>query len=76
MLALALPAVATTLLGALGTVTGVTATEPEATLLPALLVALTVQAYCVLLVNPVTEIGLLVPATVLVVAPLALQVAV
>ena len=43
MLALALPAVPTTLLGALGTVTGVTATEPEATLLPALLVALTVQ---------------------------------
>jgi hypothetical protein len=43
MLALALPAVATTLLGALGTVAGVTDTVPEATLLPALLVALTEQ---------------------------------
>lgn len=43
MLALALPAVATTLLGALGTVTGVTDTVPEAAPVPALLVALTEQ---------------------------------
>ena len=56
--------------------TGVTETEPEAEPVPALLVAVTVQAYSVLLVRLVTEIGLLVPATVLVVAPLALQVAV
>jgi hypothetical protein len=80
MLALPLPAVAAPMVGAPGTVTvdetGVTDTEPEAEPVPALLVAVTVQAYCVLLVNPVTEIGLLVPVTVPVVAPLALQVAV
>jgi hypothetical protein len=43
MLALASPAVATTLLGALGTVAGITETVPEAVPLPAALVALTEQ---------------------------------
>lgn len=43
MLALTLPAVAVPMVGAPGTVSGVTDTAPEATLLPALLVALTVQ---------------------------------
>jgi hypothetical protein len=80
MLALELPAVAAPMVGAPGIVsvdeTGVTYAALEAELVPALLVAVTVQVYCVLLVKLVTEIGLLVPATVLVVAPLALQVAV
>ena len=51
--------------------TGVTETEPEAEPVPALLVAVTVQAYCVLLVRLVTEIGLLVPVAVMVVKPVA-----
>ena len=80
MLALELPAVAAPMVGAPGIVsvdeTGVTYAALEAELVPALLVAVTVQVYSVLLVKLVTEIGLLVPATVLVVAPLALQVAV
>jgi hypothetical protein len=43
MLALRLPAVAVPMVGAPGTVLGVTDTALEAALLPALLVALTVQ---------------------------------
>jgi hypothetical protein len=43
MLALTLPAVAVPMVGVPGTVYGVTDTAPEAALLPALLVALTVQ---------------------------------
>ena len=43
MLAVALPAVALPMVGAPGTVTGVTGTAPEATPTPALLVAVTVQ---------------------------------
>ena len=69
MLALALPAVATTLLGALGTVRGMTETVPEATLEPAVLVALTEQVYVVPLVRLETVIGLAVPVPVLVVDP-------
>jgi hypothetical protein len=49
--------------------TGVTYTALEAELVPTLLVAVTVQVYCVLLVRLVTEIGLLVPVPVLVVLP-------
>ena len=75
MLALSLPAVAAPMVGAPGTVTvdetGVTDTEPEAEPVPALLVAVTVQLYTVLLVRPVTEIGLPVPVAVLVVKPVA-----
>jgi hypothetical protein len=75
MLALALPAVAAPMVGAPGTVTvdetGVTVTALEAEPVPALLVAVTVQLYTVLLVRPETEIGLLVPVAVLVVKPVA-----
>ena len=75
MVALPLPAVAAPIVGAPGMVsveeTGVTYTAPEAEPVPALLVAVTVQLYTALLVRPVTEIGLLVPVTVLVVKPAA-----
>jgi len=53
---------------------GVTLTLPEAALLPALLLALTLQLYVVPLVSPVTLIGLAAALTVID-AALAVQVA-
>ena len=60
--ACALPDVAAPIVGALGTVAGVTLFEAaEATLLPAVLVALTVHVTATPLVRPVTVIGEVVP---------------
>ena len=53
--------------------TGVTDTDPDAALVPAELLAVTVQLYAVALVKPVTETGLAVAAPVFEV-PLAVQV--
>jgi hypothetical protein len=59
-----LPAVATTDVGAPGTVAGVTAVEEdEATELPTTLVATTVKVYAVPFVNPVTFMVEVVPDT-------------
>ncbi len=58
----ALPRVATTAVGASGTVAGVTLADgAEGTLLPIALVAITVQVTAVPLVRPVTMIGDAVP---------------
>ena len=63
--ACALPAVALTPVGAPGTVAGVTLLEgDDAGLVPALLVAVTVNVYAVPLVSPVTVMGLLGPVPV------------
>ena len=62
----AAPAVAAPMVGAPGTVTlatGVTVAALEATLLPALLVAVTLQEYKLPLLRPVTTIGLELPVT-------------
>ena len=70
-LALALPAVALTLVGAPGTVSGaagVTFNVLLAVLEPTALTAVTLQPYCVPLVRPVTLIGLTVPLAVFVLA--------
>jgi hypothetical protein len=65
-LAFKLAEVATTLVGAPGTVLGITeAEELEATELPALVVATTVNVYVVPLVKPVTTIGELEPEAVI-----------
>jgi hypothetical protein len=65
MLACTLPGVATGFVGAPGIVIGVTAFDAtEATELPAALVAITVNAYEVPLVNPVTILGEVVPVLV------------
>lgn len=63
----AAPAVAAPMVGAPGTVTvmatGVTVAALDATLLPALLVAVTLQEYKLPLLRPVTTMGLAVPVT-------------
>ena len=63
----AAPAVAAPMVGAPGTVTvmatGVTVAALDATLLPALLVAVTLQEYKLPLLRPVTTMGLAVPLT-------------
>jgi hypothetical protein len=65
IVACALPAVARTLVGASGTVIGVTAAdENDGGELPTALVATTVKVYEVPLVNPVTTNGELVPVAV------------
>jgi hypothetical protein len=69
MLALALPAVATPIVGAPGTVAGVTETAEDATLLPLAFFAVTVQLYAEPLVRLDTVMGLLVAVPVLVVVP-------
>jgi hypothetical protein len=69
MLALALPAVAAPILGAPGTVVGVTETALDAILLPALLLALTVQLCAEPLIRPDTVIGLFLLVPVFVVVP-------
>ena len=63
-LALALPAVTVPIVGAPGTVRGVTDAELDAALDPTALFALTVQAYALPFVRPVTTIGLDVPVAV------------
>ena len=63
--ACALPPVAVPIVGAPGTVAGVTLLEaPDGEPVPTALVAVTVNVYAVLLVRPVTVIGLDVPAAV------------
>ena len=52
-----MPGVAAPIVGAPGTVYGVTVTVPDAALGPAALVATTEQVYAVPLVNPVTVSG-------------------
>ena len=64
--ALALPAVATPIVGAPGTVAGVTLFEAaDGGPVPIALVAVTVNVYAVPLVRPVTVIGLEVPVAVI-----------
>ena len=58
-----------------GVLTGVTCTEDDGTLVPAIFVAVTEQEYVTPFVNPVTRIGLAAARAVIVVAP-ATQVAV
>ena len=66
MLAWAFPAVATGLVGAPGTVLGITGPDAdEATEFPAALVATTVKVYDSFVVNPVTTKGEPVPVAVL-----------
>ncbi len=64
----AAPAVTEVIVGLVGTAvvpsTGMTLTAKEAALVPALLVALTVQEYVLPLVSPVTTSGLAVPVLV------------
>lgn len=61
----ALPRAAVPIVGAPGTVEGVTAFEAlDAGLVPALLVAVTVKVYAVPLVSPVTLSGLVAPLAV------------
>jgi hypothetical protein len=76
MLAWPLPAVAVPIVGAPGAVAGVTLALAEAAELPRAFVAITLQAYCVPFVRPLTAIGLEVPEPVAVVCPVAVQVAV
>src|SRR5918994_2640711 len=64
MLACALPAVAAPMLGAPGTVAGVTFALADAAELPRAFVAITLHTYVVPFVRPVTEIGLAVPVPV------------
>jgi len=71
-----LPAVTAPIVGAPGTVAGVTVPAVDAGPFPAAFVATTVQLYCVPLVKPLTTIGLVVPVFVSADAPLATQEAV
>ena len=69
IVACVLPGVAAPIVGAPGTVYGVTVTVPDAALGPAALVATTEQVYAVPLVNPVTVSGEAGPVAVAVAAP-------
>jgi hypothetical protein len=64
MFAVVLPGVAVPIVGAPGTVRGVTDADADAALVPIAFVAVTVQAYALPLVRPETEIGLAVPGAV------------
>lgn len=76
MLAEALPGVAVPMVGASGTVRGVTNVGAEAVPTPAELVAVTVQEYCTPLASPVETIGEAPALSIRVVCALAVQVAV
>jgi hypothetical protein len=75
-LALPSPGVTTPMVGAPGGPEGVTETAAEASLVPALLVAVTLQLYVVPFCRPVTVIGLAVPVAARDIAPVAVQVTV
>src|SRR5688572_16352554 len=75
-LALALPAVTVPMVGAPGGPDGVTETFADASLVPALFVAVTMQAYVVPFCRLVTVIGLAAPVPVRVAAPVAVHVTV